>query len=55
MTNNPKKVVGLESYGLKVTEAVPIKIPPNKYNSRYLRTKQKKMGHLLDVLDEVSN
>ncbi|MFC1909059.1 bifunctional 3,4-dihydroxy-2-butanone-4-phosphate synthase/GTP cyclohydrolase II [Chloroflexota bacterium] len=47
LTNNPKKVIGLESYGLKVVETVPIITPPNAYNSRYLETKQKKMGHLL--------
>ncbi|HTV62166.1 MAG TPA: bifunctional 3,4-dihydroxy-2-butanone-4-phosphate synthase/GTP cyclohydrolase II [Verrucomicrobiae bacterium] len=47
MTNNPKKVVGLEGYGLKITEQVPIRIKPNPYNQRYLRTKQEKMGHLL--------
>ncbi|MFC2007548.1 bifunctional 3,4-dihydroxy-2-butanone-4-phosphate synthase/GTP cyclohydrolase II [Chloroflexota bacterium] len=47
LTNNPKKVIGLESYGLKVVETVPIITPPNVFNSRYLETKQKKMGHLL--------
>jgi len=51
LTNNPKKVVGLESYGLKVVETVPIIASPNPYNSRYLETKQKKMGHLLEVPD----
>ena len=51
LTNNPKKVIGLESYGLKVTEIVPIVTPPNPYNRRYLATKQKKMGHLLEVPD----
>ncbi len=49
LTNNPKKVIGLESYGLKVTEIVPIICQPNQYNRRYLATKQKKMGHLLKV------
>lgn len=49
MTNNPKKVIGLESYGLKVVEIVPIIIPPNPYNSRYLETKQKKLGHMLKL------
>ncbi len=51
LTNNPKKVIGLESYGLKVTEIVPIVTPPNPYNRRYLTTKQKKLGHLLKVSD----
>ncbi|MFC2018883.1 bifunctional 3,4-dihydroxy-2-butanone-4-phosphate synthase/GTP cyclohydrolase II [Chloroflexota bacterium] len=51
LTNNPKKVVGLEAYGLKVVETVPIIVPPNPHNRRYLKTKRDKMGHLLDVLD----
>ena len=49
MTNNPRKIVGLEGYGLKVVERVPIKITPNVNNQNYLRTKQEKMGHLLEV------
>ncbi len=49
MTNNPKKVIGLESYGLKVVETVPIIIKPNEYNCHYLETKQKKLGHLLNM------
>ena len=48
MTNNPKKIVGLESYGLKITERVPIVVSSNPENDFYLKTKQKKMGHLLD-------
>ncbi|HOV87987.1 MAG TPA: bifunctional 3,4-dihydroxy-2-butanone-4-phosphate synthase/GTP cyclohydrolase II [Syntrophobacteraceae bacterium] len=53
MTNNPKKVVGLEGYGLKITERVPLEIPPNESNIRYLSTKCTKMGHLLScVLQE---
>jgi 3,4-dihydroxy 2-butanone 4-phosphate synthase/GTP cyclohydrolase II len=51
MTNNPKKMSGLESYGLKITEQLPITAEPNKYNRRYLKTKQKKMGHLLKITD----
>jgi 3,4-dihydroxy 2-butanone 4-phosphate synthase/GTP cyclohydrolase II len=51
LTNNPKKRIGLESYGLKVTEIVPIVTQPNPHNRRYLATKQKKMGHLLKVPD----
>ena len=47
LTNNPKKVVGLEGYGLKVVETIPIIAPPNPYNRNYLETKQKKLGHLL--------
>ncbi len=49
LTNNPKKVIGLEGYGLKVVETVPIIITPNPYNRSYLETKQKKLGHLLEV------
>ena len=51
LTNNPKKVIGLESYGLKVVETLPIIASPNQFNSRYLQTKQKKLGHLLKVPD----
>jgi 3,4-dihydroxy 2-butanone 4-phosphate synthase/GTP cyclohydrolase II len=49
LTNNPKKRVGLESYGLEVVETVPIVITPNPYNIRYLETKKNKMGHLLEI------
>ncbi len=48
MTNNPKKIVGLEGYGLGITKRISIKIPPNKNNKRYLHTKKEKMDHLLD-------
>jgi len=51
LTNNPKKVVGLEGYGLKVVETIPIITPPNPYNRDYLETKQKKLGHLLERPD----
>jgi 3,4-dihydroxy 2-butanone 4-phosphate synthase/GTP cyclohydrolase II len=51
LTNNPKKVIGLESYGLKVMETVPLIVRPNPYNRHYLETKQKKMGHLLEIKD----
>jgi 3,4-dihydroxy 2-butanone 4-phosphate synthase/GTP cyclohydrolase II len=51
MTNNPKKMSGLESYGLKITEQLPITTKPNPHNRRYLKTKQKKMGHLLKIAD----
>jgi 3,4-dihydroxy 2-butanone 4-phosphate synthase/GTP cyclohydrolase II len=47
MTNNPRKIVGLEGYGLEVVETVPIRIAPNPHNARYLATKREKMGHLL--------
>jgi 3,4-dihydroxy 2-butanone 4-phosphate synthase/GTP cyclohydrolase II len=49
LTNNPRKVVGLEGYGLTVVETMPIIIPPNEHNRRYLETKQEKMGHLLKI------
>jgi 3,4-dihydroxy 2-butanone 4-phosphate synthase / GTP cyclohydrolase II len=48
LTNNPKKVVGLDGYGLRIVERVPIQIPPNQENLRYLQTKKDKLGHLLD-------
>ncbi|MFC1961460.1 bifunctional 3,4-dihydroxy-2-butanone-4-phosphate synthase/GTP cyclohydrolase II [Chloroflexota bacterium] len=51
LTNNPKKVIGLESYGLKVVEILPIVCPPNPYNCQYLKTKQQKMGHLLNLTE----
>ncbi|MBA7466434.1 Riboflavin biosynthesis protein RibBA [subsurface metagenome] len=51
LTNNPKKVVGLEGYGLKVVETIPIITSPNPYNRDYLETKQKKLGHLLQRPD----
>lgn len=49
MTNNPKKIVGLEGYGIAITDRVPIVIEPTENNIRYLRTKKKKMGHLLEL------
>jgi 3,4-dihydroxy 2-butanone 4-phosphate synthase/GTP cyclohydrolase II len=48
LTNNPKKIVGLEGYGLHITKRVPIEIAPNALNRRYLETKKKKMGHLIN-------
>ena len=48
MTNNPKKIVGLEGYGLIVSERVSIEIKPTGRNVRYLKTKQKKLGHILN-------
>ncbi|HUA69186.1 MAG TPA: bifunctional 3,4-dihydroxy-2-butanone-4-phosphate synthase/GTP cyclohydrolase II [Candidatus Saccharimonadales bacterium] len=47
LTNNPKKIVGLEGYGLKIVEQVPIRVKPNPHNEKYLKTKRQKMGHLL--------
>ena len=47
LTNNPRKIVGLEGYGLTVVERVPIKIPDNPFNKNYLKTKKEKLGHLL--------
>ncbi|MDY6370947.1 MAG: bifunctional 3,4-dihydroxy-2-butanone-4-phosphate synthase/GTP cyclohydrolase II, partial [Bacteroidales bacterium] len=49
ITNNPVKRTGLEGYGLEVTEIVPIVETPNKYNERYLKTKQDRMGHALHM------
>jgi 3,4-dihydroxy 2-butanone 4-phosphate synthase/GTP cyclohydrolase II len=45
LTNNPKKVVGLEGYGLDIVEQLPIRVSPNKHNQKYLATKRDKMGH----------
>jgi 3,4-dihydroxy 2-butanone 4-phosphate synthase/GTP cyclohydrolase II len=47
MTNNPRKIIGLEGYGLRVTERVPIEVPPQEENVRYLRAKRDKLGHWL--------
>ncbi|HHX30991.1 MAG TPA: bifunctional 3,4-dihydroxy-2-butanone-4-phosphate synthase/GTP cyclohydrolase II [Bacteroidales bacterium] len=47
MTNNPKKRIGLESYGLTVVENVPLEVLPNEFNQFYMETKKKKMGHIL--------
>jgi len=55
LTNNPKKVIGLEGYGLKVVETVPIITAPNPYNRFYLETKQKKLGHVLEVPNPTDN
>ena len=50
MTNNPTKRVGLEAYGLKIVENVPIEVSPNKYDKHYLETKRDRMGHLLHLI-----
>jgi len=47
LTNNPKKIVGLEGYGLEITEQVPIRVKPNPHNKRYLETKRTRLGHLI--------
>lgn len=47
LTNNPKKIVGLEGYGLEIIEQVPIRIAPNPHNAKYLKTKREKLGHLV--------
>jgi len=47
ITNNPRKIVGLEGYGLKVTQRIPLEIIPNKHNIKYLKTKSTKLGHIL--------
>ena len=49
MTNNPTKRVGLEAYGLEITENVPIEIAPNPFDYRYLKTKRDRMGHDLHL------
>lgn len=50
ITNNPRKFIGLEGYGLKIIERVPIEIPPCATNLKYLKTKKEKMGHILDMV-----
>jgi 3,4-dihydroxy 2-butanone 4-phosphate synthase/GTP cyclohydrolase II len=52
LTNNPKKIVGIEGYGLHVVERVPLEIPPTEANRRYLLTKREKMGHLFSSLPD---
>ncbi|MGB7291059.1 MAG: bifunctional 3,4-dihydroxy-2-butanone-4-phosphate synthase/GTP cyclohydrolase II [Thermodesulfobacteriota bacterium] len=51
LTNNPKKIKGLEGFGLQIVERVPIEIPPNERNSSYLKVKKDKLGHLLSMVD----
>lgn len=50
LTNNPRKIIGLEGYGLEIVERVPIQMPANKTNLKYLKAKQEKLGHLLENL-----
>ena len=47
LTNNPKKIIGLEGYGLEIVQQVPIRVHPNKHNAKYLATKKEKLGHLI--------
>lgn len=54
LTNNPRKIAGLEGYGLEIVERVPIEVPPNKNNCTYLATKKTKLGHWLHY-PEISN
>ncbi|MBI3752799.1 MAG: bifunctional 3,4-dihydroxy-2-butanone-4-phosphate synthase/GTP cyclohydrolase II [Deltaproteobacteria bacterium] len=54
MTNNPKKIVGLEGYGMEVVERVPIEVIPHKRNVDYLRIKKEKMGHIFENLEVVA-
>ncbi|MFZ2604157.1 MAG: bifunctional 3,4-dihydroxy-2-butanone-4-phosphate synthase/GTP cyclohydrolase II, partial [Candidatus Omnitrophota bacterium] len=49
LTNNPRKIVGLEGYGLHVIERVPLEIEPNPMNYKYLKTKKEKLGHDLKI------
>ncbi|MDD3108855.1 MAG: bifunctional 3,4-dihydroxy-2-butanone-4-phosphate synthase/GTP cyclohydrolase II, partial [Alistipes sp.] len=51
LTNNPQKRAGLEGYGLHIVENVPIVIPPNQYNEKYLKTKEAVMGHHLGFFE----
>src|SRR5262249_36910151 len=52
LTNNPKKVVGLDGYGLRIVERVPIQVPPTERNRNYLKAKKEKLGHLLSLEEE---
>lgn len=49
LTNNPRKIKGVEEYGIKVEERIPLQIAPNEYNKNYLKAKKEKLGHLLDI------
>jgi 3,4-dihydroxy 2-butanone 4-phosphate synthase/GTP cyclohydrolase II len=50
MTNNPRKFIGLTGYGLEIVDRVPIEVPPNRTNLKYLKTKKEKLGHILDMV-----
>ena len=49
MTNNPAKLAGLDGFGIRIAEVVPLRTTPNPHNARYLATKREKMGHLLEA------
>ena len=49
MTNNPKKLIGLEGHGLTIVDRKPVKIAPKEKNKKYLETKKNKLGHILDL------
>lgn len=51
LTNNPEKVTGIAQYGLKIVERVPLEVKPGRYNTKYLRAKRDRLGHLLTILD----
>jgi len=51
MTNNPRKIIGIEGYGLEVGERVSIQVQPRPENERYLSTKRDKLGHMLDTAE----
>ncbi len=55
LTNNPRKVIGLEGYGLRIVAREPIQMPPGEFNRSYLRTKKEKMGHHLDGMDDATD
>ena len=55
ITNNPIKRKGLEAYGLEIVENIPLEIEPNEFNKFYLETKQKKMGHALELVNVKPN
>jgi 3,4-dihydroxy 2-butanone 4-phosphate synthase/GTP cyclohydrolase II len=52
LTNNPRKRVGLEGYGLAISERVPLEMKANKFNQRYLAVKKSKLGHILKNMEE---
>ena len=53
LTNNPRKIIGLEGYGLEITERVPIEIKANPHSIKYLKTKKKKLRHILDLSEQI--
>lgn len=57
MTNNPKKINDLKEHGVKITGRIPLEIPPNKFNKKYLETKKEKFGHLFskEVLEQTDD